>query len=285
MRTASGIGLVTIVLCGAVQAGEPSSAQPQRRLLEPPTVQVASPITDRFAVRAVFFRPSVSTTARYDAAAGAPGSTFSAEGTLAMQDTRNQGWIDLMLRMTPRHRIAAQFYELKRSGATVLSQALDFGAETFQPSDGQVLSHLDLRQLNLVYTYSLLQREQIELGLGFGIHLVQLDGTLEAPAAFKREHLDSAGPHPTLAGDFTWRVTNRFSANGAAHFITYKSGGIDASSFAWNFDVQFRAQRNLAVGLGYSSTRYRLDSTDPDYFLGYINLRYQGPELFLRASF
>jgi hypothetical protein len=284
MRMGLYIGVATIVVCGVARAGEPPPAT-QRRLLQPPSVQVASPITDRFVVRAVYFRPSVSTTVRYDTSAGAPGTTFSAEDTLAMQDSRNQGWIDLMFRMTPRHRIAAQYYQLKRSGAAVLDQALDFGDETFQPGDGQVLSHMDMRQLNLVYTYSLLQQEQLELGLGFGIHLVQIEGTLEAPAAFKREHVDTAGPFPTLAGDFTWRFTRRFSANGAARFVAYSSGGSDASSLAWNFDVQFRAQRNLAVGLGYASMRYRVDSTDADYFLGHVKLSYHGPQLFLRASF
>jgi hypothetical protein len=67
--------------------------------------------------------------------------------------------------------------------------------------------------------------------------------------------------------------------------VSFSSGGVDADSLAWNMDVQFRAQPHLAVGLGYASTHYRLDSTDPDYFLGKVKLRYSGPELFLRASF
>ena len=274
-----------IVLSGAALAGEQPSTASRRPLLQPPSAQVVSPLTDRFAVRAVYFRPSVSTTVRYDAAADTPGTLFGAESTLGMQDTRNQGWIDLMFRMAGRHRVVAQYYALKRGGSTVLSQDLDFGDETFQPGDGEVFSHLDMRQLNLVYTYSVLQREQLELGVGIGIHLAQLDGTLEAPAAFKREHLDGAGAHPTLAGDFTWRFTSRFSANGGARFVTYSSGGVDADSLAWNADVQFRAQRNLSFGLGYASTRYKFDSTDPGFFLGYLKLRYSGPELFLRASF
>jgi hypothetical protein len=285
MRSRICPGLVTIMLCGAVQAAEQSAAQPQRPLLQPPTAAVASPITDRFAVRAMYYRPSVSGIARYDDSLGAPGTTFSAEDTLAMQDTKNQGWIDLLFRMTARHRLAAQFYELRRKGATTLSQALEFGDQTFEPADGTILSHMDMRQLNLVYTYSAVQRETLELGVGFGIHLVQIEGTIEAPAAFKREHLDAAGPHPTLAGDFSWRFTKRFSANGGARIVAFNSGGVDANALAWNLDVQYRMQRNFALGLGYASTRYRLDSTDPDFFLGYLKLRYHGPQFFLRASF
>lgn len=283
MRMILNVGLAMVVLCGVARAGESPTAQ--RPLLQPPVAGIPSPLTDRFAARAVYFRPAVSTAARYDDAAGAPGTAFDAEDTLAMQDTRNQGWIDLMLRMGARHRIVAQFYELRRSGRTVLAQPLDFGNETFLPADGDVISHMDLRQLNLVYTYSLLQREQVELGLGLGIHLVQLDSQLEAPAAFKRERLDAAGPHPTLAGDFGWRISKRFSATGAVQLVRLSLGDVEARSLAWNVDVQFRAQPNLAVGLGYASTRYRIDSSDPDHFQGFAKLRYSGPELFLRASF
>jgi hypothetical protein len=285
MRNRICLGLITVMLCGAVHAAEQSAAQSQRTLLQPPATQVASPITDRFVVRAMYFHPSVSGTARYDDSLGAPGTTFSAEDTLGMQDTKNQGWIDLQFRMTARHRLAAQFYELKRKGVTTLDQPLEFGDQTFQPADGTVISHMDMRQLNLVYTYSALQLEKVELGVGFGIHLVQIEGTIEAPTAFKREHLDAAGPHPTLAGDFTWRFTKRFSANGGARIVAFNSGGLDASALSWNLDVQYRMQRNFALGLGYASSRYRLDSTDADFFLGYLKLRYQGPQFFLRASF
>jgi hypothetical protein len=277
--------MTTVLGLAAQGNAAEQSPQPQRPLLQPPVEVIPSPVSDRFAVRAMYFRSSISTTARYDNIAGAPGDTFNAEDTIGVPDTSNQGWIDLLFRMTPRHRIAAQFYQLKRSGTALLSQPLDFGDETFQPGDGEVRSHMELRQLNLRYAYSVVQREQLEVGLGLGLHLLQLEGTLEAPAAFKREQLDTAGPYPTLAADVSWRFTRRFSVNAATHFVSFKSGGVNGRSLAWSADLQFRAWRNLAVGVGYASTLYRLDSSDPDYFPGYLKLRYQGPELFLRASF
>jgi hypothetical protein len=73
--------------------------------------------------------------------------------------------------------------------------------------------------------------------------------------------------------------------NGGAHFLTFKHNGVKGRSLAWNADVQYRAHRNLAVGLGYASTLYRLDSEDPDFFAGYIKMKYQGPQLFLRVAY
>lgn len=272
------LGIVT-----QVHAADPAP-QPQRPLLQPPVEEIPSPITDRFAVRALYFRPTISTTARYDDIA-ADGTPFSGEDVVGLPDTKNQGWIDLMFRMTPRHRVAVQFYQLRRHGRAVLDQPLQFGNTIFQNSDGEILSSMELRQLNLGYAYSVVRREQLEWGVGLGLHLLQLEGVLEAPTTFKRERLNSAGPFPTLATDVTWLFTRRFSVNAGAHFVSFKSNSADGRSLSWNADVQFRAWRNLAVGLGYASTLYRLESSDPDYFLGYVKLRYRGPELFLRAAF
>jgi hypothetical protein len=279
------ITLVVALLAVSMQgsAGEP--APPQRPLLQPPVVEVPSPITDRFAVRGMFFRPSVSTVVRYDDTTGIAGSKVSGEDTMGLQDNKNQLWLDLMFRMTPRHRIEAQFYQLKRRGEATLTAPFDFGDDTFDPADGELISRMDLRQLNLGYSYSLLRREKLEMALGLGIHLLQLTGSVEAPQAFKREELDTAGPFPTLSGDITWRFTRRFSINAGANYLKFSHSGVKGNSLAWNADLQFRAHRNLAVGLGYSSTYYRLDSSDPDFFSGYLKLKYQGPELFLRAAF
>jgi hypothetical protein len=83
----------------------------------------------------------------------------------------------------------------------------------------------------------------------------------------------------------TWRFTRRFSTSARIDFFSYGASKVDSSAMAWNADVQFRAHRNLAVGLGYASSYYRLDSTDPNFFTGKVNLRYRGPQLFLRVGF
>lgn len=287
MRMVSRLVLAAAMLSAvaAGRAGE-ASPQPQRPLLQPPAEDIASPITDRFSVRVMYYRPSIATTVRYDdEAAATQGTLFSGEDTIGLPDTKNQAWVDLRFRLAPKHRIEAQYYQLKRKGGGTLAQAVDFGEDTFNPGDGQIISRAELRQLNIGYSYSLLRREQLELGLGLGIHLLQLTGSIEQPAAFKTEELDSAGPYPTLSGDLAWRFTRRFSVNAGAHFLTFRQDGVKGRSLAWNADLQYRAHRNLAVGLGYASTMYRLDSEDPDFFSGYVKMKYQGPQLFLRAAY
>ncbi len=274
-------GLLALNVAAAGEA--PPAGRP---LLQPPTFSIPSPITDRFAIRGMFYRPAIGTTVRYDnAEAGTIGTLVSAEDTLGLADVRNQGWVDLMFRLTPRHRIRAKYYQQTRKGTALLTQDVEFGEETFTPADGQIRSGMDLRQLDLIYTYSLLRREKLELALGLGIHLLQFEGSIAAPLRFETETLDAAGPFPTLAASATWRMTRRFSLNADADFLTGSTGDVEARYEAFNADVQFRMQRNLSLGLGYSRTRYKTTSIDPDFFPGYFLLSHKGPQFFLRASF
>lgn len=274
---------VMIVAALAPATGLAAEGAPQRELLQPPKHAIASPITDRFAIRGVYFRPSIETALRYDASNGTPGTLLSGERTLLLEDRVDQGWLDLMFRIGERHRIRAEYYQQVRTGDTVLGGEILFGDETYLAGD-RVLSRTDLRKLDVAYTFSMLRYERFEAGLGLGIHLLQLEGSLNAPARFQRTQLDTAGPFPTLTADATWRITRGISLNGSVHFLHASTDEVDGRYLSWRADVQYRGFRNLAFGLGYALTHYKVDSTDPDES-GYFDFRYDGPEVFLRVSF
>lgn len=284
MRRISRLFLAAVVLGTAAQAiaGEPVPP-PQRPLLQPPKVEIPSPITDRFAVRAVYYRPTVTTDVRYDDSDGNPGTKFGAARDLGMEDVKNQGWMDLMFRLAPRHRIQAEFYRLNRSGDKVLEVPINFGDASYTAGE-RLVSRIDMRTLGINYLYSPLRGQRVELAAGLGIHLLQIEGTLNAPVRFERESVDSAGPFPSLVVDGTWRMTRRFSLNGTFHYLKANTSKADGEHLSWRTDLQYRGWRNLAFGLGYRATRYKVDSTDPERS-GYLNMWYFGPELYARVSF
>jgi len=267
---------------GAVAGESPDAPATQRELLQPPKMRVASPITDRLAVNLRFFMPSIATDVRYDASNGTAGTPLTGEDTLGLQDQLKQAAIDLQFRMVERHRIRAQFYKQTRSGDVVLNQQIRFGDDVYLVND-RVVSSMDLRKLDLAYTYSFLRREKIELSLGLAIHLLQAEGNLDAPARFVSEKLDVAGPFATLAFDGTWRFTKRFSLNAQANYLKGHVDDVRGSYRAWNTDVQFRLRPNFTLGAGYSATRFFLESTDPTDS-GLFRFDYKGPQAFIRVS-
>ena len=200
-----------------------------------------------------------------------------------MADSMNQGGIDLMFRMLDRHRIRAAYYQQNRSGDVVLDEPIRFGNDVYRVND-RVFSDMSLRQLDVVYTYSVLRRETVEIGVGFGLHLLQMEGRLEVPARFEEEEDSVAGPFATGAVDGTWRFTKRLSLNARANYFKGDAGEVHGSYMNWHADVQFRWKRNVAVGAGWSYNRMYVNSSDVDES-GLFRHEYKGPEAFIRVSY
>jgi hypothetical protein len=275
--------LVSLGVQGALGGEAPAKPEEPRELLKPPRTNLANPATDRLALRGVFFMPTVTTDVRYDSATGLLGTQVSGEDTLGFPSKMNQGQVDLTFRMSQRHRIRADFYTMRRSGDRFISQTIRFGEDVYQVND-RVLSSFDMRRLGINYSYSVLRGERFEVGLGLALHLLQVEGTLEAPARFVRETLDVAGPFATLRGDVSWSFTRRFSVNLDAQYLGGSVDEVKGGYQSFSGDVQFRAHRNLAIGLGYVSTRLKVDSTADD-FSGLFDLSFQGPQAFIRVSY
>lgn len=273
-------GLVLAVFASAGGAAEP--AKP-RELLQPPKQAIASPITDRFALRGIYQQPSVTTDLRYDNGAGLLGTELSGEKDLGLDDELNEVTLELMFRMLDRHRIRADFFQLKRNGTAQMTQTVRFGDDTYTATD-RVVTTSDLRFFGLTYTYSFIHAERFEFSAGLGLHLFQVEGMASVPTRRLQQDFDAAGPFPTLAVDGTYRVTDRFSLNARAQYFGIGIDDVDGSLGIYHADVQFRAWKNLAFGLGYTKTSLHVDSTD-DSFSGRVFFDVKGPEAFVRVSF
>jgi hypothetical protein len=274
------LALALAGLPAVLQAAE--EAKP-RELLQPPKKTIPSPITDRFALRGSYYQPKVATDVRYDNSAGGLGTELNGEQDLGLDDQLNKGRMELMVRMLDRHRIRADVFQLKRSGEQVMTRVVTFGDNTYQVSD-RVVTDTDIRMYGLTYTYSFLKAERFEFSAGVGLHLFQVDARAAVPARRIEESFDAAGPFPTFAVDGTYRITDRFSLNARAQYFGVGIDSVDGSLGIYHGDVQFRAWRNLAVGLGYTKTSLHVDSTDAS-FSGRVFIDTTGPEAFLRASF
>lgn len=281
IRTCAATGLLLLGCTGGLSAAAEPDAP--RELLQPPKQIIASPITDRFALRGSYQLPSVNTDLRYDSSAGTLGSDLSGEDDFGLDDQLNKGSLELMLRMLERHRLRAEFFQLRRAGDAVMTGTVRFGDDTYVVDD-RVVTESDIRFLGLTYTYSFLKAERFEFSAGGGLHLFQVEGRASVPARRLQQDFDAAGPFPTLAVDGTYRITPRFSLNARAQYFGIGIDDVDGSLGIYHADVQFRAWRNLAIGLGYTKTSLHVDSTD-DSFAGRLGVDVKGPEAFLRASF
>jgi hypothetical protein len=253
-------------------------------LKEEPARQLATPINDRFSIRASYFPASVSTDLRLDDSTGAAGTPFSAEDDFGLKDKLKQARVEVLLRVLERHRLRVDYFNLRRNGDEVLTQDIAFGDQTFATGE-EVRSTIDWKMLNFTYLYSIFKLQRFELGGGVGLHLFQGEMRARVPARLVSEERSGSVAFPTFALDGTLRIAKRFSVNArfnhlSGHFEDSR-GKIDD----YHADVQYRWKRNLALGLGYSKMKTKLEIASDNDLAGKFVMDVDGPEFFVRASF
>jgi hypothetical protein len=244
-----------------------------------------SPITDHLALEAVFLWGRVSTFGQFDSnrGTGVIGTPLSAEQNLGLTNQAYQPRFELMFRLRPRHRLRVNFFDLRRSGSTVLDSTILFGDQTFQ--GGQPLqSTINWRQMDITYTYSFLRGERYELGAGLGLHLLEAEAIAQVPGTPQRVDYSEAGPFATLALDGTYLIAKHWSLNARANYMHLTVHNFSGEMENYHADVQYRWGRSFALGAGYDYWQAQVDVRDRDPS-GIVQLRVNGPQLFVRVSY
>jgi len=253
-------------------------------VLKPDRSEIASPVSDHFAFRMIYFQPSVTTDVRLDPT-NTPnaGSLLSAEKDLGLDDQVNQFRAEFDLRMRERHHLRADFFKLSRFKEEPLPRDIVFGDFVYNAGDN-FRTKLDWRVMSITYTYQFLKFERFEAGLGLGIHIIQAQAEGGQPGTLNRERDTEVGIFPTIAANAAFRISKRFSVTARGQTFSASPEGFQGTMSDYHIDLQYRWRENLAVGLGWSMLESNLEVTDADQLL-LFNLDTNGPELFFRFSF
>jgi hypothetical protein len=243
----------------------------------------ASPITDHFAIRGGYFWGHVGTRGRFDNAAGVQGTPFSLESDFGLTAQQRQPRMELIFRLRERGRLRVDFFDLSRSATKRITGTFAYGNQVFEAND-VVQSQFDWRQTDVTYTYSFVRTQRFELGGGLGIHLIQAEAIGTVPARAASQDFSGAGPFPTLALDGTWLIAKRVAFTARAQYFDARISSQRGELGDYRGELQYRLQRNFAMGMGYEGLRVRLDVRHENPS-GTMKLNVEGPELFLRASF
>ena len=244
----------------------------------------ASPITDRFSARVSYYAGTASTNGHVtDSNSAVAGTPFSLENDLGLPSNLGQGRVELIFRLRERGRLRVDMWQLNRRTVAAPDTTIVYGNILLTPAD-QVESIFVWRQMDFTWTYSFLRGRRYELGAGLGMHLIQGESE-ERVAARGAEYLfTGAGPFGTVALDGTWLINRRFALCARAQYMNTSWNSKSGMLGDYHVDVQFRWLPNLAVGLGYASTKERIEVRDSNPN-GEMQLDIHGGELFVRASF
>jgi hypothetical protein len=263
--------------------------------LKPKSLEIASPISDRFFVRISAFGASPETTLRLDPTQpniivvpplpGQQGTELSAEEDLGLDDAIEQARMEFDVRMSDRNHLRIDYFKLNRFGDVTLTEPIDFGEQEYDVDDN-IRTNLDWRVLSLTWTYSLFKAERFEAGAGLGIHIIEAHAEMKQPGTLNIEKFDEVAPFATIAFNAAYRISKRWSITARGQAFEYSQDEITGKLSDFHADIQYRWHKNLAVGIGYTQLRYELNRDPlPGNQPALFDMSVPGPELFFRASF
>jgi hypothetical protein len=278
-----------LLVVHAASAAEPDKPRASDTLKPPKRHAAASPITDRFALRVLYFPASISTNLRLDQQDGTQGTELVAENDLGLDDKKSEGRAEMIFRLRERNRVRVDYLKLSRLGDQVINRVINFGDESFLPND-RALTALEWRSLTFTYTRSVLYTDRFELGVGLGISILEARARGEVPARSLRERQEAVGAFPTFGLDGTWQISKRWSFNGRGQRFSTHVDEFRGSLADYHTDFQYRWRENFALGLGYTWYHTVVDvgsdnNSSGNDLTGRYDQDMTGPEVFLRASF
>jgi hypothetical protein len=251
-------------------------------VLKPRHLEIASPVSDHFYMRGIYFQPSVTTEMRLDRSALNEGTLVSGEDDLGLDDEINQGRLEFDVRLKERNHLRVDYFKLNRFHEQPLAEDIDFGDFTFDAGT-TFRSKLDWRVLSLTYTYSFLKFERFEAGAGLGIHIIEAHAEGREPGTTNFEKADQVGIFPTIAVNAAYRISKRWSITARGQSFSASPEDFEGKMSDYHADIQYRWRKNFSVGIGYTKYVTELLVNDDRPLL--FNMDVSGPELFFRASF
>jgi hypothetical protein len=275
--------LLAIYAAPALADRDPQSGAP----LPPKKHEVASPITDHFYVRASFFSPKLSTEVRADPTQpGMTGTAINAENDLGLPSKLKEGRVEFMFRLRDRNKVRVDYFDADRDGNAVLANDIVFRNTTFL-AGLPTQSSLDWKQFDITYTYSFIRNDRFEVGTGIAVYFLQFDAMMMQPQPFAialQQDVSAASPFPALPLDATWCISSRWAATARVAYLKANFHTADGWYSDSHADLQYRWNRFLALGLGYTSTHTSLTSRTTGN-PGRIDMSLRGPEVFIRFSY
>ncbi len=243
---------------------------------------------DRFKISlGAFFVTNTDTTIRLDSTTGLVGlgTTLDFERDLGVDDSDDVARLAGSWRFKPRHRFLFDYYKLERDGTAITRRDIDFGDVNI-PAGSALNSFYDQETIKFSYLYSFFQDERIELGIGGGLHISEIDLGIATTDGSIQEQSDGSAPLPVLTASMDFGLTPKLALllNWDFFFIEDADGDYEGSWTDMRFLLEHRTFKHVGFGGGLNVWNFDIDAEDDD-LRGSFKTRWDGWLLYTTAFF
>ena len=177
------------------------------------------------------------------------------------------------------------------TGLRAWERDLDLGDGVIIPVGASVTSLFDADFYIAEVTYSFMRSETSDVGIGLGVHAVDLETNLIARVNVGdiiddeviRGELEALAPLPNVAGYWSWRFHPRWHFTGRLGWFGLSVDKFSGEMINAHGLVEFNLSRHWAIGVGYQFVHLDvdIDEVEDEGYVERYNIDFDGPMAFL----
>ncbi len=193
-----------------------------------------------------------------------------------MESTTQVFRLDGYYRFTPKHAIEISWYSISNSSQTEENIDFEWGDQNISAT-GALSTFFDTDIYKVNYLYSFYHTEEVELALGAGLHITTIDTgfsgsyTTDGASDNSGEDAQVTAPLPVVGFRLVYNIWPELSVKFAADYFFLTFDGYTGALSDTLITVDYRIMRNLGIGVGFNSTRMRLEAELDDDVLLNVN--------------
>jgi hypothetical protein len=191
----------------------------------------------------------------------------------------------LRLGESRRHRLDFGYFDLSRSGTKTTGRDITIG-NTLYPTGTTVDTEFDLKLFKGAYSYSLVQDDRIDFGLGAGLYVAPINFRVSNSVSGAREESSSTSPLPFLGCHIDYALTPKLFLKQKLdlfymEYKDFKGRLVDAS-----IGLEYNIWKHFGLGLAFNIFSLHVeDKGDATNLKGSIDLAFSGLMLYGKGMF
>jgi hypothetical protein len=186
-----------------------------------------------------------------------------------------------------RHRFDFGYAAYRRDSSKVLLNNVPIFDDTL-PAGSTVSTEFNFDIIKAGYSYSLLQDDRMDLGIGAGLYIMPIEFSFTSTAiGAKQEDITAPLPVLGLRGDFA--ITRKLFLKMAWDIFYLKIGDFEGSIMSGLLAIEYNFWKNVGFGLGYNDFRVHVEAHGSDYpnlnFFGDIDFEYRALNFYTKIFF
>ncbi len=193
-----------------------------------------------------------------DVNGGPLSTTIDFDRDLGVSDSEGSYLLEGIYWLDSKQRLDLSLYNIERSGDKRIEREITFGEETYGINT-VVESEFNMQTMIATYSYLFHSHEKVDLGFTAGLHINEIELSLETDVGDARETVKQTAPLPVIGLLLSYRLSEAWTINYqnrvfALSFDSYR-GSLNDSKIGF----EYRVHKNLGVEFGFNRRSSELE--------------------------